>query len=600
MRALIMEREANLAELHATAVAPRRESKLDMAGGTNPNQLEKPDGAIYIQEGSTASSADVDVPTEEEIATLRKVADKLPRSAFLVAVIELCERFAFYGLSGPFQNYISEPYNGGTAGVSGGLGMGNQAGVGLTNFFQFWCYVTPVIGGIISDQYLGKFWTIFYSSLVYIAGLLILWLTALPVSLENGSALGGLVTAMIVIGCGAGGIKANVSPLIAEQYRETKPRIKTLKSGERVVVDPAVTIQRIYMIFYLCINIGALGAIATTELEKHVGFWAAYLLPFCVFLVGFVTIILGKNHYVTQPPTGSILPKAFKAIGIGMKNGFKMDAAKPSVSGNSSANWDDTFVEELKRALIACRVFVFYPVYWVVYTQMLNNFISQAAQMELQGIPNDLMQNIDPITIIVFIPIMDRIVYPGLRKLGVKFKPITRITFGFITGALAMAYAAIVQKLIYNSGPCYEAPGACAAGLISAADEEYAPNSIHVAIQTPAYAFIGLSEIFASITGLEYAYTKSPVTMKSFVMSMFLLTNAFGSAQAIALSPTAVDPKLLWMYTGLACACLTAGGIFWTLYSKYNITEEKMNYMDADREKLPAGGRRKEEGKGDA
>lgn len=44
-----------------------------------------------------------DGPTEEELGTLRKVPDNLPWSAFLVAVIELCERFTYYGLSGPFQ-----------------------------------------------------------------------------------------------------------------------------------------------------------------------------------------------------------------------------------------------------------------------------------------------------------------------------------------------------------------------------------------------------------------------------------------------------------------------------------------------------------------
>lgn len=50
---------------------------------------------------------------------------------------------------------------------------------------------------------------------------------------------------MIIIGLGTGGIKSNVSPLIAEQYRETKQRIRVEKSGERVIVDPAVTFQRI-------------------------------------------------------------------------------------------------------------------------------------------------------------------------------------------------------------------------------------------------------------------------------------------------------------------------------------------------------------------
>lgn len=48
-------------------------------------------------------------PTEEEWASLREVADAVPVSAFLVILIEFCERFTYYGLSGPFQNYIQNP-----------------------------------------------------------------------------------------------------------------------------------------------------------------------------------------------------------------------------------------------------------------------------------------------------------------------------------------------------------------------------------------------------------------------------------------------------------------------------------------------------------
>lgn len=44
-----------------------------------------------------------DEPNEEELATLRRVSDTLPWRAFLVAVIELCERFTYYGTNGPFQ-----------------------------------------------------------------------------------------------------------------------------------------------------------------------------------------------------------------------------------------------------------------------------------------------------------------------------------------------------------------------------------------------------------------------------------------------------------------------------------------------------------------
>ena len=57
---------------------------------------------------------------------------------------------------------------------------------------------------------------------------------------------------------------------------------------------------------------------------------------------------------------------------------------------------------------------------------------------------------------------------------------------------------------------------------------------------------IGISEIFASVTGLEYAYTKAPPSMKSFVQSIYLPTNAFGSAVGEALDPVVYDPAILW------------------------------------------------------
>jgi proton-dependent oligopeptide transporter, POT family len=246
-------------------------------------------------------------PTEEELATLRKVSDSLPWSAFLVALVELCERFAYYGLSGPFQNYMQNPY--GDPALPGALGLGQKTATGLSNFFQFWCYITPIGGAIVADQFLGRYNTILYFSMIYIGGIIILFASSLPQSIEHGVALPGLVVAMIVIGLGAGGIKSNVSPLIAEQYRYVKPYTKTLRSGEKVIVDPSVTIQRIYMIFYLCINIGSLSSIATTEMELHVGFWSAFLLPLCMFIVGLLVVVAGKKLYVTRPPRGSPIRK---------------------------------------------------------------------------------------------------------------------------------------------------------------------------------------------------------------------------------------------------------------------------------------------------
>ena len=64
-------------------------------------------------------------------------------------------------------------------------------------------------------------------------------------------------------------------------------------------------------------------------------------------------------------------------------------------------------------------------------------------------------------------------------------------------------------------------------------------------------------------------------------MSMFLLTTAFGAALGTALSSVSVDPKLVWMYTGIAISAFIAGIIFWFLFRHFNAQEDKMDAMDS-------------------
>ena len=126
------DRSVGPAEFHANEVQPRKMSMQDAAGGTDIGGAEvattsaKPIAIMEKEEpsaeSSTIASFEGDEPTEEERRTLRKVSDKLPWSAFLVAMVELCERFTYYGLSGPFQNYIQNSYHD-PSGLPGAIGM---------------------------------------------------------------------------------------------------------------------------------------------------------------------------------------------------------------------------------------------------------------------------------------------------------------------------------------------------------------------------------------------------------------------------------------------------------------------------------------------
>ena len=118
----------------------------DLAGGDLP--VDEKAAHVSLSGNSSTKGAvvahdddeplDGEIPTPEERRTLRHVGEPLPKAAFLVAIVELCERFTYYGASGLFQNYIQKPRDG-SQGV-GALGMGQQGATGLSTFFQFWCY----------------------------------------------------------------------------------------------------------------------------------------------------------------------------------------------------------------------------------------------------------------------------------------------------------------------------------------------------------------------------------------------------------------------------------------------------------------------------
>jgi POT family proton-dependent oligopeptide transporter len=137
--------------------------------------------------------------------------------------------------------------------------------------------------------------------------------------------------------------------------------------------------------------------------------------------------------------------------------------------------------------------------------------------------------------------VCDRYVLPFLANYGIRGH-ISKITLGFILGAVAMAWAAYLQHSIYTAGPCYTTPMKCDAALRP--DGTYAPNEVSVLWQMPVYVIIALSEIFASVPGMEFAYTRAPAELKSFVMGLFILTNASSAVIGMAVSPFAVDPKV--------------------------------------------------------
>ena len=106
---------------------------------------------------------------------------------------------------------------------------------------------------------------------------------------------------------------------LADQCTDELYTIKYTESGEKVIVDREATVEYIFNIYYWCVwhfvrwylsgtdncrcvNAGVLSGIATTFMEKDVGYWAAFLMPTSVFAFGITVFHLNRGRYGAVSP----------------------------------------------------------------------------------------------------------------------------------------------------------------------------------------------------------------------------------------------------------------------------------------------------------
>ncbi|KAK9427174.1 peptide transporter PTR2 [Lipomyces doorenjongii] len=387
---------------------------------------------------TTASVTDDDddkypAPTEEERKALRKVPASLPVIAWAVCLVELAERASYYGASSVFSNFIEFPLpqggNGagapprGTQETAGALGMGLQAATGLTLVFTFLAYVVPIFGGWWADFRVGRFYAIIVGVIICGIAHIIQIIGAIPsvlrAAFHSWPAHPRLRRRHF---------KPNVVPTLLDQHRHQKEYTQVLKSREKVIVSPDATNTRTMLIFYGFINIGSFFTLATTYSEKYVGYWLSFLVVGILYFILMVVLAFLYKRLYRQPASGqSDLTKAFKIIGTALRtNYFRVwrkdfwDAAKPSrlSAQGVSVDWNDKLVDDVRRTFQASFVFLYFPI-WALNDGGIGSVGSnQGAAMITNGAPNDLLNNFNPLTIIVFIPILSYLVYPYVYKLS--------------------------------------------------------------------------------------------------------------------------------------------------------------------------------------
>lgn len=108
-------------------------------------------------------------PVNTDANTKSTSSKGLPLASYCIIAVEGCERFCYYGLRAILLLYFIQF-----------LSLNKDDATVGYHLFSFACYFTPVIGAIVSDGFVGRYYTILIFAAIYLIGDLVLTLTAMP------------------------------------------------------------------------------------------------------------------------------------------------------------------------------------------------------------------------------------------------------------------------------------------------------------------------------------------------------------------------------------------------------------------------------------
>lgn len=403
-----------------------------------------------------------------------------PKSIPYIIGNEAAERFSFYGMKAILTTFLASHFFS-HLGAEVARSKANEQ----THFFISMAYFMPLLGGLLADWYWGKYKTILWISIIYCLG------HACLAIFEND--LQGFTFGLLLIAIGAGGIKPNVSANVGDQFD---------KSNEHLI-------EKAFSAFYFSINFGAFfSQMLIPKIMVNYGPALAFGVPGILMAIATFVFWLGRKKYRKVPPSG------YKRENFVMIN---FHALKCALSGRKDKTvWDqvgESFsqksIDGVKAVYRVLAVFAFIPLFWALYDQNGSEWVLQAKSLDLNFLGHEWLaeqiQSVNAILILVFIPLFSFVIYPTVEKLGIRVTPLRKIGAGFVLTALSFVIIALLQESIDAGGK---------------------PN---VGWQVLAYVVLTAGEILISITGLEYAYTQAPPSMKSTIMSFWLLTVSLGN-----------------------------------------------------------------------
>ena len=455
---------------------------------------------------------------------------RLPRQIPYIIGNEACERFSFYGMRNILVPFLVSSI------LLAYLPEADREGAAKDIFHTFviGVYFFPLLGGWLSDRFFGKYNTVLWLSLVYCVGH-----ACLAMFEENRT---GFYTGLFLIALGSGGIKPLVSAFVGDQFDQSNKHLAKI----------------VYDAFYWTINFGSFFASLLMPIFlRNYGPSVAFGIPGLLMFIATVIFWAGRRKYVNVPPSppdpdsflnvvrsalfgqapgkglgtgvavaGIVLAIAslglipslgfVKAVLIGLGllialvgTGASMQLDRARGSHPAAA------VEGVLAVLRILIIFALVTPFWSLFDQKASTWVLQGQTMHIPHeawwwpswlvVTAGQMQALNPIMVMLLIPFNNLVLYPLLRRMGFEPTALRRMGFGIAFSGVAWVVAGVIQLWIDGG------------------------DAVSLAWQILPYLLLTFGEVLVSATGLEFAYSQAPRSMKGTIMSFWLLSVSYGN-----------------------------------------------------------------------
>lgn len=449
------------------------------------------------------------------------------RAAAFIISVEVAERFAYYGINSNLINYLTGP-----------LGQSTATAAENVNIWSGTASLLPLLGAFLADSFLGRYRTIIIASLVYILALSLLTLSAtLP---SDGDAQAILFFfSLYLVAFAQGGHKPCVQAFGADQFDINHPQERRSRSS-------------FFNWWYFTFTAGLLVTVSILNyVQDNVGWVLGFGIPCIAMIIALSLFSLGTWTYRFSIP-GNQQRGPFSRIGrvfITALRNFRTteeEEPRPSLphqpsqqfsflnkaliaSDGSKENGKVCSVSEVEEAKAILRLVPIWAtslIFAIVFSQSSTFFTKQGVTLDrkiLPGfyVPAASLQSFISLSIVLFIPVYDRIIVPIARTFTGKPSGITmlqRIGAGILFSVISMVIAAFVEMKRLKVARDH--------GLIDMPDVTI-PMSIWWLI--PQYVLFGVSDVFTMVGLQEFFYDQVPDELRSVGLSLYLSIFGVGS-----------------------------------------------------------------------